>query len=261
MASQTLGFRVSLVQSAAALHAACSVRSAAYGHHLPQLKEPFLKPDEIDMMAGTAILLAVDKLSGTPLGTARIQTTARGRSLPIEGSVDLPPAYAKYGRAEITRLSAVAGADTLVKICLWKAAYLYCFSNQVKWLLIGARSNSLARQYQRLGATDIYPDGRMVPLAYAGGIPHRVLALDVMGVERHWFHASHGLFDFFFETVHEDIQFSDSAVQGDRVDFQNLWSASGKLGGHAIPSVVHTTSNALSFSGADADAEVSAVSA
>ena len=55
-------------------------------------------------------------------------------------------------RAEITRLSAVAGADPLVKLCLMKASYLFCMATQIRWMVIGARNEALVRQYRSWGS-------------------------------------------------------------------------------------------------------------
>lgn len=186
---------------------ACSVRTTSYGHHVPEWKDAFAEPDDIDLLPGTAVLLCTDKRSGKPIGTARIQTAMRGNdNLCIEQCVDLPPTMKQQGRAEITRLSSLPGADPLVRLALWKAGYLYCLANQARWLLIGARSEALVRGYCRLGTRDLYEDQRMVPLTYAGGMPHRVLVFDVIAAERNWFEASHPLFKFMFETVHPDIE-------------------------------------------------------
>jgi len=206
MSSQTLSFTLRVADSNEDFMDACKVRAAGYGHHIPGLKEAFAEPDEIDTSPGTAVLICHDKRTAEPVGTARVQTTTRGAALPIETCVELPFAMASRGRAEMTRLSTIPGADLMVKLALWKAGYLYCHANQAKWLLIGARNEALARQYRRLGATHLHEDRRMVPLTYAGGIAHHVLSFDVIGAERNWFESNNALFGFMFETVHQDIQ-------------------------------------------------------
>lgn len=204
MASASLSFTLRVARSPLELEAACVARSLSYGHHLPALKQPFASPDPVDMAPGTAVLVCTDKRSGHAVGTARVQVSTHGPLL-IEQAIELPEAMAGHARAEITRLSAVPGADPLVKLALWKAAWLYCQAAQVRWMVIGARRESLVRQYRRLGFVDLHADGRCVPLAYAGGVPHRVLVFDSMTAERAWHAAKNGLYGFMIDTLHPDI--------------------------------------------------------
>ncbi len=204
MASASLSFTLRVARSAQALEGACEARAASYGHHLPALKAAFMLPDAIDLTPATAVLVCTDKRHGHTVGTARVQVSTRGPLL-IEQAVDLPETMAEHARAEVTRLSAVAGADPLVKLALWKAAYLYCQASQVRWMVIGARSEALVRQYRRLGFDDLHADRRSVALAHAGGMPHRVLVFDSMTAERNWHSAKNGLYGFMIETLHPDI--------------------------------------------------------
>jgi len=205
MTTSTFSFTVRVAQDTYDLDQACQVRALSYGHHIPALRESFAEPDGLDFSESTATLVCEDKVSGMVIGTARIQTNACGPLL-IEQCVDVPPEMALHGRAEITRLSVRPGADLVVKIALWKAAYLYCQAAQARWMIIGARNEALVRNYRRLGFIDLHADGRMVPLTYAGGLPHRVLTLDTYAVERNWGETRNGLYGFFFETHHPDIR-------------------------------------------------------
>ena len=204
MASASLSFTLRVARSAPALEGACAARSTSYGHHLPALKAAYSVPDAIDLTPATAVLVCVDKRRGHTVGTARVQVSTRGPLL-IEQAIVLPDAMAGHARAEVTRLSAVPGADPLVKLALWKAAYLYCQASQVRWLVIGARNEALVRQCRRLGFEDLHANGCSVPLAYASGVPHRVLVFDSMTAERHWHGAKNGLYGFMIETLHPDI--------------------------------------------------------
>lgn len=205
MAIQTLPFTVEVATRASALEDACEVRVAGYGHHLPHFRDAYAAPEAVDHDPGTTVLVCYDKATGAALGTARIQTTIHGGRLPIETCIELPPHMLEDGRAEITKLASVPGADPLVKLAIWKAGYLYCLANQARWLFIGARSRGLVRQYRRLGATAFHADERMVPLTYAAGIPHQVLLFDVIAAERNWHAADHALFSFMFTTLHPDL--------------------------------------------------------
>ena len=205
MQTQSLSFHVRIARTRNDLQAACRVRAQSYGHHLPHLHEMLLEPDLLDADEHTTVVLCVDKQTGCAIGTARFQTNAGGPLL-IEHSVAVPEAIRADSKAEITRLSAVAGADPLVKICLMKASYLYCTATQVRWMVIGARNEALIRQYRRLGFEDAFEDKRLVPLLHAGRLAHKVLVLNVTAVERTWRDEKHPMYGFFFDTVHPDIQ-------------------------------------------------------
>ena len=109
-------------------------------------------------------------------------------------------------RAEITRLSAVAGADPLVKLCLMKTSYLFCMATQVRWMVIGARNEALVRQYRRLGFTDLFDDGRMYRSCTRAG--SSIKCCSSMSPQPKEHGASHvtRLYEFIFETVHPDIE-------------------------------------------------------
>jgi hypothetical protein len=205
MHKQSLSFFVRIARTRQDLQAACRVRAQSYGHHLPHLHEALMEPDLLDADENTFNVLCVDKASGSAVGTARFQTNAGGLLL-IEHSVTVPEAMRSDTRAEITRLSAVAGADPLVKLSLMKASYLFCVATQVRWMVIGARNEALVRQYRRLGFTSLFDDDRRVPLLHAGRLDHQVLRLNVTAVERTWREQRHSLYDFFFDVVHPDIQ-------------------------------------------------------
>lgn len=205
MHTQSLSFGVRIARTRNELQAACRVRAMSYGHHLPKLHATLMEPDLLDADEHTVVVLCVDKASGEAVGTARFQTNAGGPLL-IEHSVNVPEAMRNDTRAEVTRLSAVAGADPLVKLCLMKASYLFCLATQVRWMVIGARNEALVRQYRRLGFEDVFDDGRLVPLLHAGRLEHRVLAFNVTTAESRWREGRHPLYDFMIETAHPDIQ-------------------------------------------------------
>jgi hypothetical protein len=205
MQTQSLSFHVRIARTRDELQAACRVRALSYGHHVPHLHATLMEPDLLDADQNTIVVLCVDKASGEPVGTARFQTNAGGPLL-IEHSVTVPDEMRKDTKAEITRLSAVAGADPLVKLCLMKASYLFCLATQVRWMVIGARSEALVRQYRRLGFSDLFDDGRFVPLLHAGRLDHRILSFNVTSAESRWRDTGHPLYDFMIETSHPDIQ-------------------------------------------------------
>lgn len=205
MTTATLDFTVRIARNADELREVCALRARAYGHHLPAQAQALSAPDATDRQAGTVVLVCRDKASGQVIGSARLQRN-HPQPLPIEAGLALPPALAPLPRAEITRLAIDAGASPLVRPMLVKACYLSAVASQVRWLLIGARNPALVRIYRGLGFVDANPDGRPLPLAHAGGLPHQVLAFDVVTAERRWHAARHALYGFMVETWHPDLQ-------------------------------------------------------
>lgn len=209
MTTSPLDFTIRIATTLADLREACRVRAESYGHHVPELGERFGAAETLDHAPGTMVLLARCKSSGRGIGTARIQTSAFGPLL-IDASATLPAALAGATRAEITRLAVCAGADAQVKAGLMKAAYLYCVACQVRWLVIGARSDALIRNYRALGFSNALPGGEKVPLAHAGGVPHLLLAFDVTAAERTWQASGHRLYGFMVGSFHPDLQLFDA---------------------------------------------------
>lgn len=216
MARQTFTFTLRLANSDDDLAAVCRVRSDGYGHHVPGLKDPLAVPDAVDLDPWTAIFICEDKGTGEALGTARIQVSTHAPLL-IESCADVPEEMRGQARAEISRLSARRTADPLVKLALWKASYLFCQAAQARWMVIGARSEALVRQYNRLGFADVYEDKRFIPLSYAGGVPHRILSFDIVTAERTWLSTQNPLYSFIFETTHEDINLFRPAAFSRRI--------------------------------------------
>jgi hypothetical protein len=214
-----LGFTLRTARTRADLLDACRVRGHAYGRHLPQMAVPLTRPDALDGQPGTALLIARDKADGCAIGTLRIQRNL-AQPLQLESSLILPQRFAQTSRAEITRLAVLPGAPSQVRLLLMKACYLYGLASQVRWLLIGARSEPLIRIYRQLGFEDVLGADDRVPLAHAGGLPHRILAFDIVAAERTWLAAGHGLYPFMIETWHPDLQLFDEAPL--RAAFEDL---------------------------------------
>ena len=210
MTTSTLSFTIRPVANGIDLRRACEVRAEGYGHHMSQWRHSMLEPDALDHSEGTLVLLCEDKRTGQAIGTSRVQTNREGPLL-IEQSIELPANVARMGRAEITRLSTLPGADPLVKIALCKAAFLYCLATQARYMVIGARNEALVRQYRRVGFRDLHPGEDMVPLAHAGNLPHRVLVMDTVAASREWQDKGMALYDFFFDTCHPDIEVLERA--------------------------------------------------
>ena len=55
---------------------------------------------------------------------------------------------------------------------------------------------------------DVFPDAGFIPMQHIGGIPHRVMALDVANARTKWSEARHPLLSFMCETSHPDIDIS-----------------------------------------------------
>ena len=208
MESGSFGFSVRMATSIDDLREVCEVRAAAYGHHDPELGPKFGEVETLDCAEGTAVILCRDKASGQGIGTMRIQVCGFG-PLQLESSLTLPPWLANKPRAQISRLAVIAGADPLVKLSLMKASYQYCLATQVRWMVIGARSPALIRNYRNLGFREVFEAGAWMPLASAANIPHLILAFDVVGARTAWQATRNRLYGFMEETQHDDLQVLD----------------------------------------------------
>lgn len=215
METGAFGFEVRVATSNRDFREACVVRVAAYGHHDPELGPKFGDVEQLDRTDGTAVLLCRDKQTGQGIGTARVQVSGFG-PLALENSICLPDWLVKRPRAQISRLAVLAGADPLVKLSLMKASYQYCLATQVRWMVIGARNAALIRNYRSLGFKDVFEPGAWVPLASGGGLPHQILAFDVVGARASWQATKNRLYSFMTEIVHSDLHVvaaNDSAMQ------------------------------------------------
>jgi hypothetical protein len=205
METGVLGFSVRIAVTDDDLREACAVRAAAYGHHDPLIGAHFGEQDPMDRAEGTVVLLCRDKQTGAGIGTARIQVSGFGPLL-LENSLTLPEWLAHKPRAQISRLAVLAGAESVVKLSLMKASYQYCLATQVRWMVIGARNAALIRNYRSLGFREVFDTGAWVPLASGGGLPHLILALDVVGAKEAWQATRNRLYGFMTETHHADLQ-------------------------------------------------------
>ena len=185
MESKEQGFSVQFADNDSDFRDACSVRTAAYGHHDPEMGARLGQAELLDKAPGSVVIMCRDRSTGACLGTTRIQLSSFG-PLTLESSLQLPERLRGRARAQISRLAVVPGASTVVKLLLMKACYQYCLAMQVRWMVIGARSAALIRNYRSLGFIDVFEPGSWVPLASGGGLPHQILALDVMGAKDAW---------------------------------------------------------------------------
>ena len=184
------------------------LRAACYGRHAPGLRQHMAHPDAIDHLPSTCVFLCEDKSSGAPIGSMRVVDNTHGGTLEIEEFLEVPDWMRADRRGEMTRLVVAPGSDPLVKPALWKAGYLRFLQSRVQWLVIGARKPGLIKQYEYLGARDLYGDGRLVPLGHGWSLPHRIFVLNIMSAADDWYAARHRLLRFMVETEHPDIRLS-----------------------------------------------------
>jgi hypothetical protein len=207
---EALPFRVAIVDSEADLLRVQRLREATYGRHLPKLAAHFGEPDPVDRWPDVTIFYVEDKLSGRMVGSARLQCN-RNQPLQIERSSVLPDQLRGRLLAEITRLTVIAAYPHPVKLALVKAIHLYCIALQIGGIVCASRS-SLMRQYLNLGFEDLYGDERLVPLAHASGLEHRILFRDTVTSEAHNRARRHPDYDFVFRTYHPDIDVFESLL-------------------------------------------------
>jgi hypothetical protein len=208
MSVDSLSFTVREVDTQDDLAKVCGLRATCYGRHAPALREHMAHPDSIDRSPWTSVFLCEDKSSGAPIGTMRVVDNTHGTTLEIEQFLECPRWMDSDARGEMTRLVVAPGSDPLVKAALWKAGYLRCLQARVQWLVIGARKPGLIKQYQYLGAKDMYADQRLVPLGHGWSLPHRIFVLNILTAANDWYEGRHRLLRFMVETEHPDISIS-----------------------------------------------------
>lgn len=213
---ERMPFRIRLVRNQDDLASAVSIRHSAYARHVPEFAATLTRPETYDYEDGSVVFLAESKLDGSPIGTMRIKTN-RVTPLGLEKSVQLPDWLEYTSIAEATRLGIATGRmGTVVKTMLFKAFYQYCLATGIEWMVITARA-PLDRQYEDLLFEDVYPEGGFIPMRHIGGIPHRVLALDVVNAKARWSEARHPLLGFMCETDHPDIDLAGAENIGFRL--------------------------------------------
>ena len=206
-----LPFSVRIVRTEEHLSKAVEIRAAAYGRHFPDIGERFRSPEDADRAPFSLVLLAESKQDGEALGTLRIETNSKG---PLIVETLLPPESQYAGRtiAFVTRLGVKQCADAnLIKLTLFKALHRYCLACQIDWIIVIARP-PMDRQYLRLGFSDVYQGGELIPIQWADNVPMRLLALEAIRCEREWRRVKHPLYKFMFIDYAPDITIFDSVT-------------------------------------------------
>lgn len=214
-----LPFRLRLVTDDASLKRAVGLRQEAYARHMPEFAAKLGEPEPSDQRDDVVVLLAESKLDGVPLSTMRIQTNARG-PLMLEASLPLPAHYTGLRLAEATRLGVAGSRDgQLAKRLMFKAYFLLCLTWGVDRMVITAR-RPLDRQYEALTFRDVVESAGYVPMQHVGGIPHRVLDMDVPSAERVWRSIKHPMTRFVFDTDHPDLDIIAPSIFPSRRDIR-----------------------------------------
>ena len=203
-AIERLPFTIRRVETEDDLLKAVRIRHAAYARHVPEFARTLALPEAADYESDTIVLLAESKLDGSPMGSTRIRTNLF-RPLGVEESIELPEWLQGRRLVEATRLGIDEGrTGRMVKMALIKACYMYCQQNEIDWSVATGRP-TVARQYEQLLFSDVFPERGAIPLAHVGNLEHRVMAFEIETFEARWAAAGHPLYKFFFDTKHPDI--------------------------------------------------------
>jgi hypothetical protein len=208
---ERLPFIVRIARNEQQLQKAIDIRCEAYERHWPNLSGMLRKPETQDRDPNSLVILAESKIDGAALGTLRIDTNLITR-LAIEREYPFPEKMVSQPIAYVTRLGVKQGrVGTLVKLCLFKSLYRFCLARQVAWILAGVRPPN-DRDYVKMGFSDLNEGGQLVPIGSSGGIPVRLMALDVIGAERAWHAAGNPLYKFMCNVFHPDVEIFSSVV-------------------------------------------------
>ncbi len=204
MVEEILPFTVRVVRNQNDLSKAVDIRHHAYARHLPDFAELLKNQEEADTDDGVIVLLAESKLDGSPVGTMRIQTNEYA-PLCLEQSIALPEPLRIQRLAEATRLGVTNDrGGRLVTTTLFKALYQYCLQDGIDWMIVTGRA-PVDRMYDRLLFDDVFQGAGYIPIHHVGGIPHRIMKLDVASAKARWEACGHPLLGFMCNTSHPDI--------------------------------------------------------
>ncbi len=196
-------FTVKIVSTPEELAKAVKLRHDAYAKHLPEVAAKLLEPEDADQR--DIVLLVESKFDGSALGTMRIRTNATSQ-LPIESVIDVPKEMRGRKLCEATRLAIKgAGGSRMVRDALFKGCFATCDMLTMDFMLVGARK-PVDRVYEWMGFSDVNAEGTLIPLPYAGNIPHRVMYLERANCDSLWMRMEHPFYNFFRNTVHPDLQ-------------------------------------------------------
>ncbi len=210
-AALQLPFTIRIVRTEEHLSKAVEIRALSYGRHFPEVGERFRSPEEADRAAFSLVLLAEAKSDGEALGTLRIETNSKG-PLAVEGLLPAHSPYSGRAIAFVTRLGVKNGPDaSLVKLTLFKALHRYCLACQIDWIVVIARP-PMDRQYVKLGFSDVYRPGTLIPIRWADNVPMRLMALESISCEREWRAAQNPLYKFMFVDYCPDIAIFNSVT-------------------------------------------------
>ena len=186
------------------LQEVADLRAATYGKHLPALGATLSQPEPADMAPGCEVFVARSKLDGSLLGTLRTHANIYN-PLPLQASLELPQRFNGTRMVETTRLCVKGspGAST-VRSALFKAMHQYCLDQNVEWMMAAAR-RLVDRIHDSMLFTDVKESRVYYPMAHAGGVPHRVLFMSTIDMQRQWRNCQHPLYRFAYETYHPDI--------------------------------------------------------
>jgi hypothetical protein len=149
------------------------------------------------------LLAAVAKADRRVIGTIRLATNVEAQ-LPVEQSVELPSELTRTPLGEFGRFATARDQpDPMIAMMLMKAAYLVAASMQVRTLVVASRQ-AMAARYEALGFRDLVPDA-WYPLAHVGGLPHRLLTLDLVGIVERYRAMNHPMWAFVYQIDHPDI--------------------------------------------------------
>lgn len=204
--TESLPFVVRMA-SQADLDEVAALRSASYGKHIPELGASLRLPEAHDYALGCEVIVARSKLDDGLLGALRTHANVF-KPLPLQASMHLPQRFHGARMVETTRLC-VHGSPyaSLVRSALFKALFQYCVAQKVDWMLAAGR-RPVDRMYDALLFSDVAEMGQFLPMAHAGGVPHRVMCLSPVEAQVTWKTCQHPLYSFVMETQHPDIDLS-----------------------------------------------------
>lgn len=201
--TQVLPFSVFVAQTSDELDELVRVRAAAYLRHNAPAASRLSRSEEQDRNNDAILLVARSKLTGSVVGSVRVQTRLR-KPLSVESALTLPDEMLERSPVELMRGNVLNGVGgKMVSAALAKGSYQVCKALKFSHIIVTCREpvDLMYRAYQ----FDDLLNGAMVDLPYSPGVKHKVLTLNVQEAEQRWKTNNPPLLNFMVGTNHPDI--------------------------------------------------------
>jgi hypothetical protein len=209
LTTKELPFHVVLARQRATLSKSALVRHEAFQRHLHPFAIENEGPqfDNLDESAETVVFMAKCKMTGEPLGSARV-TECNDIADHLSPDEEVP-SEVRGRRALLFSRLAVSGGERgrLVRAALGKAVFLYSIAKQCQIVFVAPPRERL---YYKDGFRNILPNGPLLPYRANSGVMSRILFIETWSYQNVLENSNTALHNFIFAKYHPDLLIFDS---------------------------------------------------